>query len=237
MKKTIFKLLGLKTAPTSKNAGKPATAARPAKPTDSRDAQHTIEDNSDNGTRRQLVQVLLREGLRQHGIPPAWLECQMLVVNSRSRGPGMHVRLVMRQWDQRLLTYALAFQNDLMAAISRFEPKASTWLHGVSWEFNVGDTCPYPEMPEPAFWRVPAVASAPVPAPVSAPVAAAVQAAPAAASVAATAPAPAGGADDEVLRDLKDLQNMFAARDATLEKQANAGGQADFQPTEPSRLN
>ncbi|OOG38485.1 hypothetical protein [Polaromonas sp. A23] len=231
MKKTIFKLLGLKTAPTSNKAGKPAAAARPGKTSDSRDAQHTIEDNSDNGTRRQLVQVLLREGVRQHGIPPGWLECQMLVVNSRSRGPGMHVRLVMRQWDQRLLTYALAFQNDLMAAISRFEPKATTWLHGVSWEFNVGDTCPYPEMPEPMFWRGAAAAPAAEPA-----VAQADPATPTAAAEAKAAPVPAEGADDEVLRDLKDLQSMFAARDASHEKQAAAGGQADFQPTQPSRL-
>jgi hypothetical protein len=156
----------------------------------------------------------------------------MLVVSSRSRGPGMHVRLVMRQWDQRLLTYALAFQNDLMAAISRFEPKASTWLHGVSWEFNVGDTCPYPEMPEPAFWR--GAAAAPTAAP-AAPQANP-PAPPAAPGAPAAATASAEGADEEVLRDLKDLQSMFAARDATLEKQANTGGQADFQPTEPSRL-
>lgn len=230
MKKAIFKLLGLKPAATSSKAGKPAAAAKPAKTTDGRDAPHTIEDNSDNGTRRQLVQVLLREGIRQHGIPPGWLECQMLVVSSRSRGPGMHVRLVMRQWDQRLLTYALAFQNDLMAAITRFDPKAGTWLHGVSWEFNVADTCPYPEMPEPAFWRVPATA------PVAAP--AATQADPATPPAPeATAAALAEGADEEVLRDLRDLQSMFAARDASHEKKAAAGGQADFQPTEPSRLN
>lgn len=183
---------------------------------DNRDSQHTIEDNSDNGTRRQLVQTLLRECLRRNGIPTGWIECQMLVVNSRSRGPGMYARLVLRHWDPRLLTYAYAFQKELLAAVSQFEPQSSTWLHGVSWEFNVGDSCPYPEMPDPAIWREPPAAVVPL----------------AAAAVAV----PAAGADDEVLRDLKDLQNMFAARDASMEEKAASGAQADFQPTQPSGL-
>ena len=225
MREAISRLLGLKTATAKKGkADKPSVAARPAartSPTDNRDSQHTIEDNSDNGTRRQLVQTLLRECLRRNGIPPGWIECQMLVVNSRSRGPGMYARLVLRRWDPRLLTYAYAFQKELLAAVGQFEPQSSTWLHGVSWEFNVGDSCPYPDMPDPAIWREPpAVAAAAV---------ASAGASPAEAT-------PAAGADDEVLRDLKDLQKMFAARDASIEEKAAAGTQADFQPTQPSGL-
>lgn len=217
MREAISRLLGLKTAVSKNKADKPATAARPAArtpPADNRDNQQTIEDNSDNGTRRQLVQTLLRECLRRNGIPTGWIECQMLIVNSRSRGPGMYARLVLRHWDPRLLTYAYAFQKELLAAIGQFEPQSSTWLHGVSWEFNVGDSCPYPDMPDPAIWREP----------------------PAAAVPAAAVAAPAAGADDEVLRDLKDLQNMFAARDASMEEKAASGAQADFQPTQPSGL-
>ena len=218
MRNAISRLLGLKTAAAKNKADKPATARTP--PAD-RDSPHTIEDNSDNGTRRQLVQTLVRECLRRNGIPLGWIECQMLVVNSRSRGPGMYARLVMRHWDPRLLTYAYAFQKELLAAIAQFEPQSSTWLHGVSWEFNAGDKYPYPDMPDPATWREPpAVAAAAV--------------APAGASPAQTVAG--ASADDEVLRDLKDLQNMFAARDASMEEKAAAGAQADFQPTQPSGL-
>ncbi len=226
MREAISRLLGLKAAASKSKADKPATAARPAArtpPADNRDSPHTIEDNSDNGMRRQLVQTLLRECLRRNGIPTGWIECQMLVVNSRSRGPGMYARLVLRHWDPRLLTYAYAFQKELLAAIGQFEPQSSTWLHGVSWEFNVGDSCPYPDMPDPAVWRTPPAGAVP-----------------AAAAVLASAPpvvaAPAANADDEVLRDLKDLQNMFAARDASMEEKAAWGAQADFQPTQPSGL-
>ncbi|MEO8020806.1 hypothetical protein [Polaromonas sp.] len=226
MIEAISRLLGLKTAASKGKADKPSAARSSARtpPADNRDGQHTIEDNSDNGMRRQLVQTLLRECLRRNGIVPGWIECQMLVVNSRSRGPGMYARLILRRWDPRLLTYAYAFQKELLAAISQFEPQSSTWLHGVSWEFNVGDSCPYPDMPDPAVWREPPAAAVPV--------AAAVALAGAAPAVAA----PAAGAEDEVLRDLKDLQSMFAARDASMEEKAASGAQADFQPTEPSSL-
>jgi hypothetical protein len=226
MREAISKLLGLKTASKGK-ADKAPAAARPAartSPADNRDSQHTIEDNSDNGTRRQLVQMLLRECLRRNGIPLGWIECQMLVVNSRSRGPGMYARLVLRHWDPRLLTYAYAFQKELLVAVTQFEPQSTTWLHGVSWEFNVGDSCPCPDMPDPAIWREPPAAVVP---------------AAAAAVLASAVPAeaaPAASVEDEVLRDLKDLQSMFAARDASMEEKAAAGGQADFQPTQPSGL-
>ncbi|WP_341912831.1 hypothetical protein [Polaromonas sp. YR568] len=216
MRQVFERLLGLK----NKTADSPDSGPKPAPRTpaaNTRDSQHTIEDNSDNGTRRQLVQMLLRDCLRRHGIAPDWVECQMLVVNSRSRGPGMYVRLVLRHWDTRLMTYAFAFQNELLAAITQFEPQSANWLHGISWEFKVGDSCPYPTMPDPAIWGPPALAAA-------------------AASTAAPAGLPAADIEDDVMRDLKDLQNMFAARDASIEQEAAAGAHTDFQPTQPSGL-
>lgn len=210
MRQVFERLLGLKTrAADSRDSGLKPAARTPA--ATNRDSQHTIEDNSDNDTRRQLVQVLLRDCLRRHGIAADWVECQMLVINSRSRGPVMYVRLVLRHWDARLMTYAFALQNELLAAITQFEPQSSTWLHGISWEFKVGDSCPYPDMPDPAVWGPPALAAA------------------------ATAVPAAADIEDDMMRDLKDLKNMFAARDASIEQETASGGHVDFQPTQPSR--
>ena len=116
----------------------------------------TIEDGSDNSLRRQLVQVLLRDVLRRHGIAMNLIDCQMLVVSSRSRGPGMFVRLVVRQWDEGILRYAFAFQNALLAELLRFDSKAESWLHGISWQLDLVD-CPFAQMPEKSFWNKPAV--------------------------------------------------------------------------------
>jgi hypothetical protein len=155
MKKLINSLFG----------GSRRGAAAKSMSSSSRDNPLTIEDGSDNATRRQLVQVLLRDALRKYGIPPRWIDCQMLLVNSRSRGPGMYVRLVVREWDDRLMDYAFAFQNALMVEITRFEPLAAQWLHGISWQLDLADTCPYRTMPDKSYWADPVAKPAARPAP------------------------------------------------------------------------
>ena len=142
MKKLFKHIIGKKTSSSQGNQG--------GSPRDNRDSPVTIEDGSENATRRQLVQVLLRDVLRKSGIPPDWIECQMLLVASRTRGQGMYVRLVVRHWDERLMNYLVAFQQTLMNDIRRFEPNAEEWLHGISWQLDVGEQCPYPTLPCPA---------------------------------------------------------------------------------------
>ena len=117
------------------------------------DSPLTIEDGSENATRRQLVQVLLRDVLRRSGIPAHWIDCQMMLVSSRTRGPGMYVRLVIKHWDEQLMTYAFAFQSELMRDIERFEPLAASWLHGISWQLDVADTCPHLRLPDKSLWQ------------------------------------------------------------------------------------
>ncbi|RZJ27153.1 MAG: hypothetical protein EOO54_00110 [Haliea sp.] len=253
MRQAISRLFGLKATGSTK-AAVPGQAASRAERPDNRDNPHTIEDNSDNATRRQLVQMMLRDGLRKHGIPAGWVECRILVVNSRSRGQGLYVNLVMRHWDMLLLTYANAFQHQLLAAITEFEPQASVWLHGISWELDVGDTCPYLDMPDPSIWlAAPAASDSPTPSaaaksalpkPVATPAAAPVLVV--AATVAAPAPdlletpsAPAGTSPQGAVEDpdvLRDLERMFAIRDANIKQQAFADtAPMDFQNTEPSQ--
>ena len=148
--------------------GRPVTAVRDSQPSNlmsQRDNPVTIEEGSDNGIRRQLVQMLLRDSLRLHGIPPGWIDCDMLLVSSQSRGPGMYIRLVMRHWDERLLKFAFAFQCSLLADIARFEPHAPEWMHGISWQLEVEADCPYPDMPHPAYWAPRHASQAAVPPP------------------------------------------------------------------------
>ena len=157
MKNLISRLFGLRSPSTRGKAEKPGFEVSRLQ----EEPPATIEDGSDNALRRQLVHVLLRDVLRRHGIPATLIECQMLVVSSRSRGPGMYIRLVLKQWDERLVRYAFAFQKALMADIQRFEPQAAEWLHGVSWQFEFGGSCPYAELPDKSFWLSPANAAPP----------------------------------------------------------------------------
>ncbi len=172
------------------------------------DYPSTLDDDSDNAIRRQLVQVLMRDVLRRHAIPPQWLECQMLVVSSRSRGKGLYARLLIKHWDERLMNHAQAFQRALLTDIERFEPHASDWLHGISWQLEMGDSCPYTSLPDKAFWLAPA-----------------------------KKPAPVGMASEES-DARKDLDSLFLVRDQVLGKPTGGGGHppVGYQKTQPISL-
>ncbi len=141
------------------------------------ESETTTEQGSNNAPRRELVQVVLRDTMRRHGVPSDWIDCRILSVVSRSAVKGMHVHLVVRQGHERLLTYIPAFQSSFMSALQKFEPRAQDWLFSLSWQFDGISENNYPQMPDPHSWTAPASA----------------------------APAAAAPADDEVMQDLKAL--------------------------------
>ncbi len=165
----------------------------------------TTEQGSKNAPRRELVQVVLRDTMRRHGVPSDWIDCRILSVVSRSAMTGMHVHLVVRQGHERLLTYIPAFQSSFMSSIQKFEPRVQDWLLSLSWQFDGMSESNYPQMPDPRSWT-----GAPP-------------------DAGNATPAPAPPQDDEVMQDLKAL---FAIRDAAL-KDEPPGGHVDFEPTRP----
>lgn len=213
-------------------AAKPTRTGKTAPATSPRDNPMTIEDGSENATRRQLIQVLLRDALRKYGIPPGWVDSQMLVVASRSRGAGVYVRLVLKHWDERFVRYMPAFQTALMADIERFEPQAAAWLHGISWQLEVGESCPHTTMPDKAYWTPPPKK------PAAAPVATAV--------IESVEPdsgvsLPAAGFQltqpFQESNAQRDLEKLFAIRDEELQRAAVGGlAPVGYEKTQPSPL-
>lgn len=125
----------------------------------SRNSQHSmLHDGSETATRGQLVQVLLRDLVKKSGMPPGSVQCQIQVMNSRTRGQGIYVRLVVKQWDERLMKYAFAFQKALLTEVVNFEPQAASWLQGIAWQLEVASSCPLTELPGPEFWQAQAAA-------------------------------------------------------------------------------
>ena len=119
-----------------------------------------LHDGSETEIRGQLVQVMLRDLVRKSGMPAGWVQCQIQIMNSRSRGKGIYVRLVVKHWDERLMKYAFAFQKALLTDIVEFEPKAASWLQGIAWQLEVASSCPLTELPGPEFWKEPVVSAA-----------------------------------------------------------------------------
>lgn len=102
-------------------------------------------------TRRELLRVRTRNTMRLSGIPEGWIEPQVLLEPEGGR-TFLHLRLVVRHWDERLLRYAVAFQTRLMTEIERIDPQARQWLLSIVWCFPSDMTCPYPDLPQPSAW-------------------------------------------------------------------------------------
>jgi hypothetical protein len=111
---------------------------------------------SRNARKRELVQVVLRDTMRKHGIPLDWIECRMLSSVSRTGRHGLHVNFVVRKAHDRMLAYVFAFQDSFERELARFEPRARDWLLSIGWEFQGFNA---KEMPAPHTWA----ASGPVP--------------------------------------------------------------------------
>jgi hypothetical protein len=181
------------------------------------------QPGSRSGPRKELVQVVLRDTMRKHGIPSDWIECRMLSSVSRTGRHGLHVNFVVKQAHERLLAYVFAFQDSFERELARFEPRARDWLLSIGWEFQGFNAA---EMPDPKTWAQ----SGPAPL---------VQADwrpnsgfdPTDDLVTEEAPK----TDEDVQRD---LQALFAIRDAAIAETAprrlrDPEAQNDFQPTQP----
>ena len=137
----------------SSAGGKQPPAADSSLPSSGTYHQSVLNDGSETAPRGQLVHTVMRDLIRKSGIPPGWIQCQIHVVSSRKRGRGIFVRLVVKQWDQRLMTYAFAFQKALLTDIVQLEPKATAWLQGIAWQLEVASTCPVTDLPDSQYWQ------------------------------------------------------------------------------------
>ena len=115
-------------------------------------------------TRRELLRVVLRDTFIKHGIPTAWVGAEMVQAMGRTREPGLHMRLLVRHWDPRLLTYGVALERSLAARVMVFDPTAVNWLAGISWQFSLQNEAACPPLPEPSSWNATVLAAVQAPA-------------------------------------------------------------------------
>lgn len=185
--------------------------------------------------RRDLMRNVLRTSLARHGIPASWLGAEMLIATSRGRETGMHWRLLIKQWDPRLLTHAVALQNSLVTRLLSYDPLAADWLMGISWQFALDDESACPPLPQAGYWTAdPRPAATTMPeqdAPASG---ADVIAGPVRIANPEAAPRKVDDEGDESPDSVRrDLDRLFAVRDAELKRHAEARG---TDPTEPMYL-
>jgi hypothetical protein len=193
-------------------------------------AQH--QPLSQSATRRELLRVVLRETLQRHGIPSQWIGAECLTATSRTGERGIHWRLLIKHWDPRLLMHCVAIQNALIKRVMTFDPVASVWLSGISWQFALADESECPPLPHPGSWT-----SEPHEARNAAPVAVAqgdatvIEGPVHIASPVQPAPAPS---ESDAAR--ADLDKLLAIRDADFREHAEGDQLPAWTRTEPAKL-
>ncbi len=189
----------------------PEEPAAPPRP-DGRPDSRTPAADSQSIKRRELVRMLTRDMQRITGIPDGWIDSQVLLELGQSGQTLVHLRLIVRHWDERLLKYAVAFQRRLREEVERYEPEARQWLLSITWQYEVGTQCPFQAMPEAASWT----------------------AARAAVAKPEPEPEPISPRDEEEEQMRVDLERLFAVRDANL-NDAGRGPAPDSAAPAPGR--
>ena len=236
-------------APTPGSNSQPASQF--SLPASSQHAQNPLAQQ--NAGRRELLRLVLRDTLNRTGIPTSWVGADLLAATSRGREPGIHMRLLLKHWDPRLMLHGVAFENAFRKRVLTLDPLAERWLLGISWQFSLADDSSCPPMPHPGVWTS------------SVPTAAVLAAAEAASeaevrmnasdpadllggSIVISGPAatpdssaarPAAAAASARAEAKADLERLFAIRDQDLKRHAQAGDTEppSFAATQPAHLN
>ena len=218
--------------------------------------------SQENSSRRELLRLVLRDTLNRTGIPTSWIGADLLAATSRGREPGIHVRLLLKHWDPRLMMHGIAFENAYKKRVLTLDPQAERWLLGISWQYSLDDETGCPAMPHPGIWtsafgeqdtdvmglaeqsalRVPDPTdllggSIVISGPAATPDSSAARPAAAAAirqAIRHAAPEPMSDSRAEAKAD---LERLFAIRDDDLQRHAQAGASSrQFAATEPAGL-
>ena len=135
---------------TNKGSGAPASAPKPE--------FRESDIGSDTGAtkeahRRELLHVVLRDTMRQHGVPSDWIDARVLSGVQPNQNPGLHLQFIVHDGHDRLLNYVFAFQDSFKVELARMDPRFGDWLISVSWEFaEDGRPIRRKEMPRPSSW-------------------------------------------------------------------------------------
>jgi hypothetical protein len=105
-----------------------------------------------NDIQRELIRVAFQDTVRATGMPSHLLDCAVRYIKAGKSEERVQIQLVMQQWNEHLLRYSLAFQNELVKCLDRYEPGVDHTQHEWLWRYAANVVTPFPELPLPGQW-------------------------------------------------------------------------------------
>lgn len=106
-----------------------------------------LQATSREQTRRELIAMALRDTLKKYGLPAGSITGEALPVIGAGRDGAMHVQLVFRHAQPRLLSYAIALEVAIRGRLARLDPLSPSWISGLSWRFDPVDRAQWLHLP------------------------------------------------------------------------------------------
>jgi len=111
--------------------------------------------------RTQMVYLAFKDTIRLHGVPSAWIECKVRMLDGEALKGAVQVVMSMRHWSGHLLRYSMAFQHQMLLCLDRYEPAVDHSKYEWLWRYTQDCECPFPNMPPPQEWQQKLKAKAP----------------------------------------------------------------------------
>jgi hypothetical protein len=129
-------------------------------------AQQDLADHFDSTqlaepSRLEIANAVLRDVLRKHTIPGAWVSCEVRELPQASQKAQVQIQLVINRWSEQLMRYTGALQQQFVDALDDFEPHIDHTTYSVVWCFSASCNMPFPTIPENVKWYVSAVSTEP----------------------------------------------------------------------------
>lgn len=103
-------------------------------------------------THRDLAKIVLRDTLRNNGIPTEWISCEPISRTGSDGKKSLFIQLVIQRWHDGLMQYAPLLQRQLLEGLQRFDPSSDHSGHTVAWKFAPECGYPHTVMPDPERW-------------------------------------------------------------------------------------
>ena len=93
--------------------------------------------NKQHEMQREMVRVALNSVLRRRGMATTSIGCDLLALSRPGAAEVMLVQLLIRTWDERLITEAVDLENELLDVICLYSHNTRTTDFLVAWRFAI----------------------------------------------------------------------------------------------------